>query len=56
MTTATILVCDDETDLREMLEEYLCKRGFSVILAGNADQMRAALETSVPDVICSLAR
>ena len=51
MTTATILVCDDEPDLREMLEEYLCKRGFSVFLAGNADQMRAALETSVPDVI-----
>ena len=39
--TAQILVCDDEPDLREMLQEYLQKRGYSVTLAGNADEMRA---------------
>lgn len=49
--TRSILVCDDEIDLREMLAEYLGKRGFRVIEAGNANELRAALEQQVPDLI-----
>ncbi len=51
MTSPLILICDDEKDLREMLEEYLKKRGFHVSLAGNAVEMRASLEAAPPDLI-----
>lgn len=49
--TAHILVCDDETDVREMLSEYLAKRGFRVTTAGNAVELRAAIEAEKPDII-----
>lgn len=47
----TILVCDDETDLREMLQEYLQKRGFVVRLAANADELRSQIEEHAPDLV-----
>lgn len=47
----TVLVCDDERDLREMLQEYLEKRGFSVRLAGNSDELRTRIEELSPDLI-----
>ena len=50
-TEPLILVCDDEQDLREMLEEYLRKRGFRVRLAGDAEAMREAIEAELPDCI-----
>jgi two-component system phosphate regulon response regulator OmpR len=48
---AHILVCDDEADVREMLEEYLGKRGFRVSAAAEAVGLRAAMEANRPDVI-----
>ncbi|MDA5095812.1 response regulator [Aliiroseovarius sp. KMU-50] len=52
MTTATtILVCDDERDIREMLQEYLSKRGFDVVPAGNSDELHAALDKTNVDLI-----
>ncbi len=47
----SILVCDDETDLREMLQEYLQKRGYSVRLAGDAEGLRAEIEAAPPDLV-----
>jgi two-component system phosphate regulon response regulator OmpR len=47
----SILVCDDETDLREMLQEYLQKRGYSVRLAGDAEQLRSEIEAEAPDLV-----
>lgn len=47
----TILVCDDETDLREMLQEYLQKRGYMVHLAGDAQELRSQIEASAPDLV-----
>lgn len=47
----TVLVCDDETDLREMLQEYLQKRGYRVRLAGDAEELRAQIEEDTPDLI-----
>ncbi|MEO0918985.1 MAG: response regulator, partial [Pseudomonadota bacterium] len=38
-------------DLREMLQEYLQKRGYSVQLAGDADQLRSSIEDELPDLI-----
>ena len=48
---ALILICDDERDLREMLEEYLQKRGFEVVLAADATGLFAALEATPPDLV-----
>ena len=49
--TDSVLICDDETDLREMLAEYLGKRGFQTSMAGNAEELRARLEVEKPDLI-----
>lgn len=46
-----ILVCDDEQDVREMLQEYLDKRGFNVTTAGNAQELRAVLARTNIDLI-----
>ena len=46
-----IIVCDDEVDLREMLQEYLQKRGYAVRLAENAEALYALVEESEPDLI-----
>jgi two-component system phosphate regulon response regulator OmpR len=46
-----VLVCDDEPDVREMLAEYLQKRGFRVSGAGSAAELRAVLEAEAPELI-----
>ena len=48
---ATILICDDERDVREMLDEYLAKRGFATVQAGNSDELRSRLEAGQIDLI-----
>jgi DNA-binding response OmpR family regulator len=48
---AHVLICDDEADLREMLGEYLRRRGFAVTLAGGADELRAALTGAAVDIV-----
>ncbi|SLN14256.1 Transcriptional regulatory protein OmpR [Roseovarius albus] len=50
-STATLLVCDDEPDVREMLQEYLSKRGFEIVAAANSDELRSAIETHQIDLI-----
>ena len=50
-SSATILVCDDERDVREMLQEYLSKRGFDIVPAANSDELRAVLANSQVDLI-----
>ena len=51
MSQPLILVCDDERDLREMLQEYLVKRGFRVKLAADAQALREAMEADAPELI-----
>jgi DNA-binding response OmpR family regulator len=51
MAEPHVVICDDEEDLREMLAEYLGKRGFRTRLAANAAELRAALDAERPDVI-----
>jgi DNA-binding response OmpR family regulator len=46
-----ILVCDDEVGLREMVQEYLAKRGFKVSTAANADDLRTILASGGIDLI-----
>jgi DNA-binding response OmpR family regulator len=46
-----ILVCDDELDVRELLQEYLQKRGFMVSTAAQGKELRDALEKQKIDLI-----
>lgn len=46
-----ILVCDDEEDVRDMVGEYLLRRGFMVSTASNATELRAVLEDKTIDAI-----
>ena len=46
-----ILVCDDELDVREMLQEYLGKRGYKVSAASGGDELRAILSVDKVDVM-----
>lgn len=46
-----ILVCDDELDVREMVREYLMKRGFKVSTAGNGNELRAILSSGGIDLV-----
>ncbi|WP_299723829.1 response regulator [uncultured Tateyamaria sp.] len=48
---AHILVCDDEVDLREMLQEYLGKRGYKVSGAAGGDALRDILAATSVDLI-----
>lgn len=46
-----ILVCDDEVDVREMVQEYLGKRGFKVSTAANGEELRTVLSSGGIDLI-----
>jgi two-component system phosphate regulon response regulator OmpR len=46
-----ILVCDDEEDVREMVGEYLLRRGFMVSTASDAGELRQTLEDKSIDAI-----
>lgn len=50
-TTKTILVCDDERDVREMLQEYFQRRGFDVEVAENSEGLRNILDQKHIDLI-----
>ncbi|MFN3745554.1 MAG: response regulator [Hyphomicrobiaceae bacterium] len=50
-SAAHILLCDDESGLREMVSEYLTRRGFRVSEAANAAELRALLERDPPSAI-----
>ena len=47
----SIVVCDDELDVREMVQEYLSKRGFKVSAAANGEELRTLLSASPVDLI-----
>lgn len=46
-----ILICDDETDLRDMVGEYLTKRGYEVTLCANATELDDALIDGPADAL-----
>lgn len=51
MTAGTILVVDDEPDIRSLVKEILEDEGFRVGLAENAEQARSRKEELRPDLI-----
>ena len=48
---ATIVVVDDEADLRDAVVAYLTRQGFSVRGAGNASELRAHLDAAPADLV-----
>ena len=48
---ATILVVDDDVDIRELLNEFLSDQGYSVIINDSAEALRKTLTEHVPDVV-----
>jgi DNA-binding response OmpR family regulator len=46
-----VLLCDDEVGLREMVAEYLTRRGFRVSEAATAAEMRAQIACELPSAI-----
>jgi DNA-binding NtrC family response regulator len=51
MTTAHILVVDDEADIRTLLKEILSEDGYEVDVAANAAQARASRAKQTPDLV-----
>ena len=47
----TILVVDDDPDIRELLEDYLGDQGYKVVALATADAFRQALTEHEPDVV-----
>ena len=48
---ASVLVVEDDEDIRAMLAEYLGTHGYAVAQAADGASMRAALAREVPDVV-----
>jgi two-component system phosphate regulon response regulator OmpR len=51
MASATVLVVDDDPDVRNMLVEYLGAHDYQVDAAANGAEMRERLARVVPDVV-----
>ena len=51
MTTARILVVDDENDIRELVRDILSEEGYAVETAANAAEARAACARQAPDLV-----
>jgi two-component system phosphate regulon response regulator OmpR len=51
VANASVLVVDDDADVRRMLVEYLGAHDYEVTGVANGAEMRASLERKVPDVV-----
>ncbi len=48
---ACIIVCDDEPEVRDMIDEYLSGHGFEVLTAADGREFRALLAERSPDLV-----
>lgn len=46
-----IFVCDDEAEVREMIDEYLSANGFAVTTAADGQDLRRLLAEAEPDLV-----
>ena len=51
MSTARILVVDDEADIRDLVRDILSEEGYAVDVAANAAEARAACAREAPDLV-----
>jgi two-component system phosphate regulon response regulator OmpR len=49
--TASVLVVDDDPDVRDLIRDYLSDHGYRVLEADGAEAMRTLLGERVPDVV-----
>ena len=49
--SASVLIVDDDPEVRGMIGEYLGGHGYEIAQAGSGDEMRQALARRVPDVV-----
>lgn len=49
--SASVLIVDDDPEVRGMIAEYLGGHGYEIAQAGNGDEMRQALARRIPDVV-----
>ena len=50
-TSGAVLIVEDDSDIRQMVAEYLGEHGYTVSQAQSGGDMREAVERSVPDVV-----
>jgi DNA-binding NtrC family response regulator len=51
MSTARVLVVDDEADIRALIDEILMEEGYAVTVAANAEEARLAREQRKFDLV-----
>ncbi|WP_097458829.1 response regulator [Mangrovitalea sediminis] len=49
--TQSILVVDDDREIRELLQEYLSRAGYHVRTAADGDELRRELDECLPDLL-----
>ena len=47
----TLLIVDDDVELRQLLHEYFSERGFTVLLADGGAQMRELIKNHPVDLV-----
>ena len=50
-TMSTLLIIDDDTQLTEVLDEYLCRYNFNVVAAHSPSEGMSLLKTNRPDLL-----
>ncbi len=51
MNKKKLLIVDDDSEIRELLQEYLTRAGFEIQTAGDGEQMHRTLQHYDPDLI-----
>ena len=51
MSQSTVMVVDDEPDIRDLVREILEDEGYAVVVAEDVKSAREAIGESVPDLV-----
>jgi CheY-like chemotaxis protein len=51
MSSGTVLVVDDEPEVRRLLQDFLSDRGYEVLVAADAQEALASLDAHRPDLV-----
>ncbi len=51
VATRSVLVVDDEANIRDLVSQYLRREGFDVVQAGSGEEALAAIARAMPDLV-----